>query len=64
MFENLSFADFTFRREPVLYLALAAALLMLIGDALTGDIAASTAIQSAVSLVVGFFARGQVSPAR
>ena len=63
MFENLSLKGFTWRREPILYLALALAIGNLVYTGLTGDAAWDTVGESVVALLFGFFGRGQVSPA-
>ena len=62
MFENLSFTNFTWKREPILYITLAVAILNVIGTLLAGDVEFAQAIETIVLLVFGFFARGQVSP--
>ena len=62
MFQNLKLSEFTWRREPILYLALAIAILNLVYAYLTGDLAMTDGVESLVALLVGFFGRGQVSP--
>lgn len=55
---------FTWRREPVLYLTLITAAAGIVGDFAAGALDLETAIVAGVELLVGFFLRGQVSPAR
>lgn len=62
MFQNLKLSEFTWRREPILYLALAIAVLNLVYAFLVGDVTLTDGIESLVALLVGFFGRGQVSP--
>lgn len=62
MFENLSLKDFTWPREPVLYLTLLVAILNVAIQALVGDLSWFAAAESVFVLVAGFIARGQVTP--
>lgn len=62
MFENLNLSEFTWRREPILWLALAVAVGNVVLAALGGDMEWSAALESLAVLIVGFFGRGQVSP--
>ena len=62
MFENLNLSEFTWRREPILYLALLVAVGNVVLNAAGGDIEWSAAAESLAVLVVGFFGRGKVSP--
>ena len=62
MFENLSFSEFTWKREPALWIALAVAILSVVSGAVSGTADWGTAIESIVVLVAGFLVRGQVSP--
>ena len=62
MFENLSLKGFTWPREPVLYLTLAAAVINIVIQAIAGDVTYWVAVESAVGLVLAFIARGRVSP--
>lgn len=64
MFANLSLRSFTWRREPVLYLALGIAVAQLVYQVWAGDLGSEDAIGLGLDLVLGFFLRGQVSPAR
>lgn len=63
MFQNLSLSGFTWKREPILYLALALAIGNIVYNALTGDVTTADAVQSGIALLLGFFGRGQVTPA-
>lgn len=62
MFEDLKLSEFTWRREPILYLALAVAIGNVILGVADGAIEWSVALESLVVLIVGFFGRGQVTP--
>ncbi|TNF82066.1 MAG: hypothetical protein JSW51_03055 [Gemmatimonadota bacterium] len=62
MFENLSLQGFTWPREPVVYLALLAAILSAAASALQGDVTWWNAAESVWILILGFIARGKVSP--
>ena len=62
MLENLSLRGFTWRREPVLYVALAVGLLNLVLSVLNGDVGTEDAIEWTVGAVAAFFVRGQVTP--
>ena len=63
MFANLNLLNFTWKREPVLYIALAVALLNIVSSWFDGGLVAVDALESGFALVWGFFTRGQVSPA-
>ncbi len=62
MFTNFSLTGFTWKREPILYVTLVIGLLNVVQTVLIGDVDLFTAIQSAVLLVFGFVARGEVTP--
>lgn len=62
MFENLSLRGFTWPREPVLYITLIAAILNAVAQLLVGDITWVIAVETVVTLILGFIARGKVSP--
>lgn len=62
MFQNLSFTNFTWRREPVLYLALLVAIGEVVVQIIGGDLDTGDGFEALFTLVVGFFARSQVSP--
>ena len=62
MFENLSLKEFTWPREPVLYLTLLVAILNIVISVITGEVSILTAIETLVGLIIGFIARGKVSP--
>lgn len=62
MFENLKLSEFTWKREPILYLALLVALGNVALSAAGGELAGQEVIESVAVLLVGFFGRGQVSP--
>ena len=62
MFENLSLREFTWPREPVLYLTLLVAVLNVVIQMLAGDVTWVTAVETIIGLVLGFVARSQVSP--
>ncbi len=62
MFQNLSLKGFTFPKEPVLYLTLLVAIANIVISALSGDVSWVTAIETIIGILVGFFARGQVTP--
>jgi len=62
MFENLKLSEFTWKREPILYLALLVAVGNVVLTAWSGDAEWSTALESIAVLLLGFFGRGQVSP--
>ena len=62
MFANLSLKGFTWPREPILYLTLAAAVINVVIQAIAGDVTYWVAVESAIGLVMAFIARGRVSP--
>ena len=62
MFQNLSLKEFSWPREPVLYLTLIAAILTTVASALSGDLGWVQAVEAIIILVGGFIARGQVTP--
>ena len=62
MFENLNLSEFTWPREPVLYLTLIAAILNVVIQALTGDITWWVAGETGLGFVLAFIARSQVAP--
>lgn len=62
MFDNLKLSEFTWKREPILYLALIVAIGNVIVTAAGGDLAWTAALESIAVLVLGFFGRGQVTP--
>ena len=62
MFENLKLSEFTWKREPILYLALLVALGNVALSAAGGELAGQEVIESVAVLLVGFVGRGQVSP--
>lgn len=62
MFENLDWRQFTWQREPVLYVTLAIAILSVVANLLGGDIDGGDAIEAVVKLLLGFIVRGQVTP--
>jgi hypothetical protein len=64
MFTNLDLRQFTWKREPVLYVTLAIMVLQVVSSALQGDLAWVDAVESIVLLVFGFVARGEVKPFR
>ncbi len=55
---------FTWRREPVLYVALAIACLQVVAPVVAGDVSWVTVLQPLATLLIGFFLRGQVTPAK
>lgn len=61
MFENLKLSEFTWRREPILYLALLVAIGNVVLNAAGGTLEWAAA-ESIVVLLAGFFGRGQVTP--
>lgn len=62
MFENFSLREFTWRREPILWLALVLAVGQVVYEALGGSIGVEEAVQAIITLIFGFLGRGQVSP--
>ena len=62
MFKNLSLTQFTWPREPVLYMALIVAVLNTVIAALNGGLTWGEAIDAILIAVGAFVARGQVSP--
>ena len=62
MFENLNWKEFTWKREPILYLALFVAIGNIVLQAVNGDLTGFNAAESIFVLVLGFFGRGQVTP--
>ena len=62
MFENLKLSEFTWPREPVLYLTLIVAVLNVAIQYIVGDLGWVQALESLSILVGGFIARGQVTP--
>ena len=63
MFENLRLGNFTWRREPALWIALGIALLNVAASLVDGGLVLGDAVESAIALLGGFFIRGQVTPA-
>ena len=59
MFGNLGW---TWKREPVLYIALLIAVGTVVQDAFTGGVDLESAVIGVVELLLGFVARGRVSP--
>lgn len=57
MFSNLSFP-----KEPVMWMALLAALLNVGISMIQGDLVLSDGIESIVAIILGFVARSKVSP--
>lgn len=64
MFTNLKLSQFTWRREPILYLALLVAIGNVALSAFGGEIEWATALESIAVLVAGFLGRGQVTPVK
>lgn len=64
MFANLSLSGFTWRREPILYLALLVAIGTLGLEVADGALEWPAALESLGILIVGFFGRGQVTPVK
>lgn len=62
MFANLSLSQFTWKREPILYLALALAAGKIVYDVMSGSLDLQAGVEAFVVLLFGFFGRGQVSP--
>ena len=62
MFTNLQRRNLTWQREPILWVALAVAVLQAVASGLSGDLAWADAIEAIVVLLFGFIARGQVVP--
>lgn len=62
MFENLKLSEFTWPREPVLYLTLLVAVLNVVIQFIAHDITWVQGLETLVILVGGFIARGQVTP--
>lgn len=63
MFENLSWASiWSFRREPALWAALVVAVANVVAQVITGDLAWGQAVETLVTLAIGFIVRGQVTP--
>lgn len=62
MFENLDLTNFTWPREPIVYLSLLAAIFSTLAAALSGDVTWWTAAESVWLLILGFVGRGKVSP--
>jgi hypothetical protein len=62
MFENFSFGNMTWRREPVLWAALVVAVANVVAQIITGDIGFGQAAEAFAMLGFGFIARGQVTP--
>jgi hypothetical protein len=62
MFANLSLKGFTWKREPALYVALAIAVLSVVGQVAAGETTWQLAVPVVVSLIGGFLVRGRVSP--
>ena len=62
MFENLKLSEFTWPREPVLYLTLIVAILNVVIQFINGDVTWVQGLETLVLLVAGFIARGQVRP--
>ena len=54
--------EWTFPKEPVMWLALLAAIINVVVGVLQGDQAWVQGIESIVGLVLAFFARSQVTP--
>lgn len=64
MFENLDLRQFTWKREPVLYVTLAIAILSVVANVLGGDVDVGDGIEAAVKILLGFIVRGEVTPVR
>ena len=62
MFQNLSLRDFTWPREPVLYLTLLVAVVNVVIAYIQGDVSWVQGIETLFVLISGFIARGQVTP--
>ena len=62
MFENLKLSEFTWPREPILYLTLIVAILNVAIQFLTGDLSIWDGLESIGVLIAGFIGRGQVTP--
>ncbi|HEX7098942.1 MAG TPA: hypothetical protein VF377_06850 [Acidimicrobiia bacterium] len=62
MLENFSLKEFTWKREPILWLALILAIGQVVYQALGGAIGVEEAVQAIITLIFGFLGRGQVSP--
>lgn len=62
MFENFSLREFTWRREPILWLALVLAVGQVVYETLGGSIGVEEAVQAIITLIFGFLGRGKVSP--
>lgn len=55
--------EFTFPKEPVMWLALAAAIINIVIGILQGDVAFyPEGVEGIIILILGFFARSQVTP--
>jgi hypothetical protein len=61
-FTNLSFKGFVWPREPVLYMALAVAILNAVIAVINGSLGLSEAIDAIIIAIGAFAARGKVSP--
>jgi len=62
MFKNLSLKEFTWPREPVLYITTVASILFAVASLLTGEYTWIQGIEQLGIIISGFTARGQVSP--
>ena len=56
------FAKYSFPAEPVLYIALGAAVLNVVVSAINGEVGSDEAVQTVFGLIVAFLMRSQVSP--